>query len=109
MSGTFVYRLVPPRPTFATDMSEDERAIMGRHATYWIGLFEQGFVVTFGVVMEPAGVWGLAVVEAEDEDAVRAIASEDPVIATGLCSYQIGVMPRPFVRPRPSVAASSEG
>ncbi|HEX9548896.1 MAG TPA: hypothetical protein VF942_16265 [Acidimicrobiales bacterium] len=38
----FVYRLVPPRPTFAADMTDDEKAIMAEHAAYWLGLFDQG-------------------------------------------------------------------
>lgn len=108
MSSTFVYRLIPPRPTFAADMSEDEQAIMGRHATYWAELFERGSVVTFGVVMEPDDLWGLAVVEAEDEDEVRAIVAGDPAVSTSLCTFRIGVMPRPFARPRTQVVASSE-
>jgi hypothetical protein len=32
---TFVSRLQAPRPTFALDMSEEEREIMARHAEYW--------------------------------------------------------------------------
>ena len=46
-----VYKLIPPRPTFALDMTETEQGIMGEHAAYWNGLYEQGFVVVFGVVI----------------------------------------------------------
>lgn len=95
-----VYRLIPPRPTFALDMDETEQAIMGEHAAYWTGLFDQGVVVVFGVVLEQAGAWGLAVVEAGDEDELRAMASHDPAVQSGLCSYEIGVMPMASVRPR---------
>ena len=31
----FLYKLIPPRPTFDRDTSESERAIMGRHIDYW--------------------------------------------------------------------------
>jgi hypothetical protein len=34
----FVYRLIPPRPTFDEDMTDAEQEIMGRHAEYWAGL-----------------------------------------------------------------------
>jgi uncharacterized protein YciI len=71
---------------------------MGEHALYWTNLFDQGSVVLFGLVMEQASAWGLAVVEAENEDAVRAIAADDPAVKTGLCTFEIGVMPRPSVR-----------
>ena len=96
----FVYRLVPPRATFAADMTGPEQAVMGEHAAYWTDLFEGGRVVVFGVVLEPAGAWGLAVVEADSEEEVRAIASDDPAVKTQLCTFEIGVMPSPTVRPR---------
>ncbi len=88
----FVYRLIPPRPTFASDMSDGERAVMGEHAAYWTTLFERGRVVVFGAVLEPAGVWGLAVVEAESVDEVRAIAEGDPAVKTRTCTFEIGAM-----------------
>ena len=100
----YVYRLIPPRPTFAADMNDAEQAIMGEHATYWTNLFEEGSVVVFGVVMEQAGAWGLAVVEADGDDEVRALASDDPAVKTSLCTFEIGVMPRPAVRPRQGAA-----
>lgn len=100
----FVYRLIPPRPTFAGDMIEPEQAIMGAHAVYWTDLFEQGRAVLFGVVMDQAGAWGLAVVEAEDEDEVRAIASDDPAVKSRLCTFEVGVMPQATVRPRQAAA-----
>ena len=45
----FVYKLVPPRPTFGPgDMSDDEAAIMGRHGAYWSGLLADGTAVRLG-------------------------------------------------------------
>ncbi len=96
----FVYRLIPPRPTFAADMNDAEQATMGEHAAYWTDLFERGEVVVYGVVLEREGAWGLAVLEAETEDDVRAIASNDPAVRTNMCTFEIGVMPDPSVRPR---------
>ena len=32
LMSTFVFRLKAPRPTFALDMSDEEREIMARHA-----------------------------------------------------------------------------
>ncbi len=98
----FVYRLIPPRPTFASDMSDDEKAAMGAHAAYWTKLFEAGRVVLFGAVVEPAGVQGLAVVEADTVDDVRAIAGDDPAVTTGTCRFEIGaLLPGAMVRARP--------
>jgi uncharacterized protein YciI len=97
----FVYRLIPPRPTFATDMTEEEQAIMAEHAAHWTDLIGQGRVAVFGVVLEPAASWGLAVVETDTADDVRAIAADDPAVKTGTCAFEIGTMPDPFVRPAP--------
>jgi len=100
MSTThFVYRLIPPRPSFAGDMTESEMAVMGAHAEYWTELFERGVVVAFGVVLDPTASWGLSLVEAASEDEVRDIAAHDPAVTSGLCTFEIGVMPNPSVRP----------
>src|SRR5947209_3198236 len=45
--STFVLRLIAPRPTFATDMSDEERAIMGRHAAHWQPYLASGQMVVF--------------------------------------------------------------
>ena len=94
----FVYKLIPPRATFAADMTEDEQTIMGEHGAYWTNLFELGRVAVFGVVLDQTGCWGLAVVEAADEDEVRTIGSEDPAVKSQACTFEIGVMPDPLVR-----------
>ncbi len=103
-SNHFVYRLIPPRTTFVADMTAVERTIMGEHAAYWTDLFEDGRVVVFGVVMGETGPWGLAVVEAEAEEDVRAIASDDPAVKSKVCTFDIAVMPNATARP-PRTAA----
>ena len=97
---TFVLRVRAPRPTFALDMSEEERAVMGRHAAYWQPVIEEGRMVVFGPVLDSTGSWGLGVLEAEDEDELRAFAAEDPVVTSGTAELEIGKMLAGFVRPR---------
>ncbi len=97
---TFVFRLKAPRPTFALDMTDDEREIMGRHAAYWQPFIDSGQMVVFGPVLDGTGSWGLGVMEAEDEEEVRAFAAGDPVVATGTAELEIGKMLAGFVRPR---------
>ena len=76
---TFVFRLKAPRPTFALDMSEEEREIMARHAEHWRPWVESGQMVIFGPVLDASGSWGLGVVEADDEQEIlRAFAADDP-------------------------------
>jgi uncharacterized protein YciI len=96
--GTFVFRLQAPRPTFALDMSDEEREIMGRHAAYWRPLVESGQMVVFGPVLDSTGSWGLGVIEAEDEDDLRAFAAGDPAVTTGTAKIELGKMLRGFVR-----------
>ena len=96
--STFVFRLKAPRPTFALDMSDEEREVMGRHAAYWQPFIDSGQMVVFGPVLDSAGSWGLGVLEAEDEDELRAFAAGDPVVTTGTVSIEIGKMLGGFTR-----------
>ena len=99
--ATFVLRLIAPRPTFALDITDAEREIMGRHGAYWKPYLDAGKMVVFGPVLTDAdgGSFGLAVVEAEDEDEIRAFAAGDPVVTTGTAHYEFGQMAAGFVRP----------
>jgi uncharacterized protein YciI len=97
--ATFVFRLKPPRPTFALDLTEEERAVMGQHAAYWQPLVEAGRMVVFGPVLDSTGSWGLGVVEADDEDEIRSFAAGDPAVTTGTATVEMGKMLAGFVRP----------
>jgi uncharacterized protein len=96
----FLYKLIPPRATFAADMSDEEAAVMGEHAGYWGGLVDEGAVVVFGPVGDPSGAWGLAVVEAETEDEVRRLGEQDPAVTSGVATFEIYPMPDAVARPR---------
>lgn len=96
---TFVFTLKAPRPTFALDMTAEEREIMTRHAAYWQPLIESGQMVVFGPVLDATGSWGLGVVEADDEEQLRAFAGGDPVVTSGTAEIQMGKMLAGFVRP----------
>jgi uncharacterized protein YciI len=98
--STFVFRLVAPRPDFALNMTDEEREVMSRHAAYWKPYLESGQMVIFGPVLDTTGSWGLGVVEAEDEDELRAFAAGDPAVTTGTAEMEIGTMLAGFVRPR---------
>ena len=98
--ATFVLRLKSPRPNFALDMTDEEREVMGRHAAHWQPYIESGQLVVFGPVLHETGSYGLAVLEADDEQEVRAFAADDPVVTTGTAEFEIGKMLAGFVRPR---------
>jgi uncharacterized protein YciI len=96
--STFVLRLRAPRATFALDLTDEERAIMGRHAAYWQPFIESGQMVVFGPVLDSGGSWGLGVVEADDGDELRAFAAGDPAVTSGTAALEIGEMLAGFVR-----------
>ncbi|HWK17759.1 MAG TPA: YciI family protein [Solirubrobacteraceae bacterium] len=97
----FVLRLKAPRPRFAQTLTDAERQIMARHGAHWRPYLEQGDMVAFGPVLTDEDSYGLAVVETDDEQALRDFAAEDPVVTTGTASFEIGRMADAgTVRPR---------
>lgn len=96
----FFLRLVPPRPTFAMDMNEAERAAMMEHVGYWTNLLNQGVAVAFGPVGDPNGPWGLGLVEVESAERMKALEAGDPAIKAGIgMRYEVLPMLRAVVRP----------
>ena len=72
---------------------------MGRHAAHWQPYLDAGQMVIFGPVLDGTGSWGLGVLEADDEDEVRAFADRDPVVVAGIAEIEVGKMLAGFVRP----------
>jgi uncharacterized protein YndB with AHSA1/START domain len=79
----FLVRLIAPRPSFAFDMSPEEKAMMGAHGTYWREQLAAGRAIVFGPVNDPAGPWGLGVIRAADEAEVRRFEAADPAVSSG--------------------------
>lgn len=99
MSGRpFVYKLIPPRPTFPQDASEAEMAVMQQHFAYWRHLFGQGDVLIYGPVADPAGTWGLAIVEAKTEQEVHDIGMADPAVMSKAFSFEVYPIENALVR-----------
>lgn len=95
----FFCKLIPPRPTFAQDMSSAERRVMEEHVGYWTGMANRRIAVVFGPVADPSGGWGAGIVEVKDEAEVRSIAADDPAMLSGLgFRYEIHPMPRAILR-----------
>ena len=82
----FALKLIPPRPTFANDMSVEEQAVMQQHSLFWSGLMNKGIVIVYGPVLDPNGTYGLGIVEVNHEDQVREITTTDP--AASLLRYE---------------------
>jgi len=98
----FFCKLKPPRPTFIADMSEDERLVMRRHREYWMPRVEIGVVIAMGPVMDPAGGYGVAIVEAASPAALGAMLDSDPAILSGR-GFAYETFPMPALSARPSL------
>jgi uncharacterized protein YciI len=100
----FVYRLIPHQPQ-GGDPSAD--AVIGEHLAYWAALFDAGQVVVAGPVSSELGVWGLAIVAAQDAEQVRSLGRADPAVLAGIADFEVLEMPSSLARPlRPSAAAN---
>ncbi|MGH9027453.1 MAG: YciI family protein [Acidimicrobiia bacterium] len=94
----YVFKLIPPRPTFVQDMSETESEIMDRHFSYWEAILESGQAVVYGPVADPSGTWGLGVIEVENEEEARALAIGDPAVDSGMATFDLHPMPMGIAR-----------
>ena len=88
----FFCKLIAPRPTFPFDMNENEKALMGQHAAYWLGMCKEGAVLVFGPVMDPNGPYGMGVMEGADESEVRLRTDADPVMKAGI-GFRVEITP----------------
>jgi uncharacterized protein len=97
---TFVLRLIAPRPHFAQTLTESERAIMNSHAAHWRPYLERGDMVVFGPVLTDDDSYGVAIVETDDERALREFAAQDPVVTSDTAAFEFGRLATGHVRER---------
>jgi uncharacterized protein YciI len=90
MKKYFVLYHNPPRQSFPQDMTTEERNIMLQHISYWNDLMSKGSVLAFGPVIDPNGIYGLGIVEAESQEQVNDFIANDP--ANGLNKYEVYAM-----------------
>lgn len=106
--NTFFCKLLPPRPTFAQDMSSAEAKTMREHAIYWRDCMTKNQAVVFGLVADPAGAFGVVIIEVSDEQEAIRLTANDPAIVAGYgLRYEICPMPMGAVHPQnPDVAGA---
>jgi len=71
------------------DITPDEMALMMQHIQYTKTKFDAGQVLIYGPVMVPAGAFGMAVFEANDEAEVREVLQNDPSVLAQLNTFEI--------------------
>lgn len=84
MMHHYFFKLIPPRATFSTDMTDHERALMESHVAYWTRQCERGRVVVFGPVADPHGGYGIAVIRANTAADAHALVDNDPTLLAKL-------------------------
>jgi len=95
----FLFKLLPPRATFMQDMSPVEMKLMQEHSLYWRGLMGRGLVAAFGPVADPAGGYGVGILELPDDTDPKSLVADDPVAkANAGFRFEIAPMPRAIVR-----------
>lgn len=83
----YFLKLNPPRASFTTDMTAEERAIMQQHVAYWMPYVQDGTVIVLGPVMDPKGGYGVAVISVDSKEQLDTMIAKDP--ANGLNSYEV--------------------
>jgi uncharacterized protein YciI len=85
----YIVRMVRP-DMLQTGPTETEMATLGRHGAYLKELTERGTIVIVGRTLTTGpDTFGLAVIEAADEPAARAIVDADPVVSEGLMRAEL--------------------
>jgi uncharacterized protein YciI len=92
-------KLLPPRPTFPADMTAEEAGLMQEHVADWQRAADRGTAVIVGPVFDPAGVWGLAIVDVSDATEASDLTEQDPLILSGRdFRYEIHPIPQAILR-----------
>jgi len=95
----WLYLIHPPRENFVETISEEEVGIMQVHSAHLAALFDRGVLILAGPTFGPVNT-GIAVIEADDEEAARAVMLEDPAVTSGLMRPELRPMRVSYLRGR---------
>lgn len=94
----YLYRIQPTRIGMLTASTVDEDRIISEHFAYLKALTDQGVMILVGRTLnKDASTFGIAIFEAEDDDAARVIMENDPAVREGvmraeLFPYRVALM-----------------
>jgi len=83
----FALFLKPARADFMQTMTDQERNIMTQHVAYWKEYLDKGIMLIYGPVMDPAGGYGLGIMEVESEVELKSLISRDPAATINRYEY----------------------
>jgi uncharacterized protein YciI len=84
----YFFKLIPPRPTFPHDITDEERRLMDEHSRYFQAQFVAGTLLLYGPVMATSGAFGLAILEVETEEEALRFGKDDPSVKAGLNRFE---------------------
>ena len=87
----WAYFLHPPRENFVATITDNELVAWERHFEWLDGLLAEGRLILAGASGGPVNT-GIAIFEATDEPAARAITAQDPAAGEGYARGEL----RPF-------------
>jgi uncharacterized protein YciI len=94
----YLFKLVPPRATFPADITPAEMGLMQEHSAYWTEQMRKGYVVAIGPVADPAGTYGIGIIQMAAEEDPEALCANDPVLLANVgFTAQVHPMPRLMV------------
>ena len=99
----FLSKLIPPRRTFLTDMTQEEARAMRAHQDYWLPHLNAGLVIAMGPVADPEGGWAVLLAMAPSLSFLETAQAEDPALRIG-CRFVNFVMPTLRVAPTEPLA-----
>jgi uncharacterized protein YciI len=85
----YFFKLIPPRPTFPQDMTDQEKVLMSEHSAYFRQQFDAGKLLLYGPVMAPKGAFGLGILEVADAAEARQFSENDPSVRAGLNRWEL--------------------
>ncbi len=85
----FYFKLIPPRATFPSDITDEEQALMAQHSDYCQQQFEAGKLLLYGPVMSPDGAFGVGILEVADEAEARTFGENDPSVTAGMNRFAV--------------------
>jgi uncharacterized protein YciI len=95
----WLYLIHPPREDFVATITPEEAAIMGgEHSAYLARLLAEGTLILAGPTWGQPQNDGIAIFEAPDEEAARAVMEADPAITSGLMTGELRQMRVSYLR-----------
>jgi len=89
---SFLVLLRPVREQMAFEPNDEEARIVGEHYAYLQQLRADGKLVVAGPSIVPGDVFGIGVLDIDDEAEARAIVEADPAVTSGTMTAEIRPM-----------------